>query len=131
MTAAAKNPESGGNLILAPGECQGRISERQNEEKTDRTDNRLIIRRRAGAIVMPRRAATVKRDIPLCLIAPIVKREVKTNGEELARMIVQKTRSHFSNGRVRTRLIHRELRGTRTLVRREDPAPTADGGEAV
>ena len=57
--------------------------------------------------------------------------EVRTNGEELERMIVQKTRSHFSNERVRTRLIHCKLRGKLTLVRREDTAPTADGGEAA
>ena len=56
-------------------------------------------------------------------------REVRTI--ELERVIVQKTRSYFSNERVRTRLIYCKLRGKLTLVRREDTAPTADGGEAA
>ena len=57
--------------------------------------------------------------------------EVRTNGEELERVIVQKTRSHFSNVRVRTRLIHCKLMGKRTGVRREYTNPAADGGEAA
>ena len=57
--------------------------------------------------------------------------EVRTNGEELERVIVQKTRSHFSNVRVRTWLIHRKLRGTHTHVHRGDTAPTTDGGEVT
>jgi hypothetical protein len=63
---------------------------------------------------MPRRPATIERDIPLFLIPHIVKREVSTHGEELERVVVQKTGKHFYNIRVRTRPIRRELKGAGT-----------------
>lgn len=59
---------------------------------------------------MPRRTATVERDIPLFLIPHMVLREVRKQGEELERIIVRKTGSHFYNISVRTRPIKRELR---------------------
>ena len=84
---------------------------------------------KSGAIVMPWSAVTVEQDIPFYLIAPIVKREVNTNGEQLERVIVRKTRSNFFNVCIRTRPIHRELMGKRTTVRWGDAAPTSDCGE--
>lgn len=42
--ADAKNPESGGDLILAPDERQDRISEQLNKKKIDCIDQRLTIR---------------------------------------------------------------------------------------
>jgi len=44
---------------------------------------------------MPRRPAKIERDIPLYLIAPVVKQEVSTYGESLERVIVRRTSSHF------------------------------------
>jgi hypothetical protein len=57
---------------------------------------------------MPRRPATIERDIPLFLIPHIVMWGVRTHGEELERVIVRKTRSHFYNVSIRTRPIKRE-----------------------
>jgi hypothetical protein len=65
---------------------------------------------------MPRRQATVDRDIQLFLIPHIVLREVRMNGEELERVIVRKTSSHFYNISIRTRPIKRELKGAKSNV---------------
>jgi hypothetical protein len=59
---------------------------------------------------MPRRPATIERDIPLFLIPHVVLRGVRTHGEELERVIVSKTRSHFYNVSIRTRPVKRELK---------------------
>ena len=61
---------------------------------------------------MPRRLATVERDIPLFLIPHMLLREVRRHGEELERVIVRKSGSHFYNISVRTRPIKRELKGS-------------------
>lgn len=58
---------------------------------------------------MPRRPAKIERDIPLFLIPHIVMRGVRDHGDELERLIVKKTRSHFYNVSIRTRPIKREL----------------------
>jgi len=71
---------------------------------------------------MPRRPAKIERDIPLYLIPDIVKREVRTHGDELERVIVRKTRSHFYNVSIRTKPIKRELRGGGTCVGIRRPA---------
>jgi hypothetical protein len=60
---------------------------------------------------MPRRPAKIERDIPLYLVPHIVFRGVRTHGEELERVIVQKTGRHFYNVSIRTRPIKRELKG--------------------
>ena len=80
---------------------------------------------------MPRRAATVEREIPLFLIPHIIMREVRTQGENLERVIVQKGRSHFYNISIRTRPIKRELKKGKTDVRSRLPAESKDGGEEV
>ena len=59
---------------------------------------------------MPRRPATVERDILLYLISPIVLRRIRTHGKELERGIVRKTRRHFYKVSIRTRSIERELK---------------------
>jgi hypothetical protein len=64
---------------------------------------------------MPRRQATIERDIPLFLIPHSVLRGVRTHGEELERVIVRKTRSHFYNISIRTQPIKRELKRGSTL----------------
>jgi len=70
---------------------------------------------------MPRRPATIGRDIPLFLIRPVVVRGVRTYGEVLERVIVHKTRSHFSNVSIRTRPVKRELK--RVKMRSGSPLP--------
>ena len=69
---------------------------------------------------MPRRSATVERDIPLFLIPHVLLREVRRHGEELERVIIRKTRSHFYNISIRTRPIKRELKGSRLKVLTEE-----------
>jgi len=65
---------------------------------------------------MPRRLATVERDIPLFLIPHVLLREVRRHGEELERVIVRKTSSHFYNISIRTRPIKRERKGAKSKV---------------
>ncbi len=80
----------------------------------------------AAILSMPRRPALIERDIPLFLIPHIVRREVRTHGEELERVVIRKTRSHFYNVSIRTRPIKREFKkgktGTgspKTVIRRD------------
>ena len=79
---------------------------------------------------MPRRAATVAREVPLYLIAHFVQREVRSKGEELERVIVRKTHSHFYNISIRTRPIKRELKA-RPAAGKGGTVHAAGGGEAV
>jgi hypothetical protein len=58
---------------------------------------------------MPRRPAKIEQDIPLYLIPDIMKREIRTHGDELERVTVRKTRRHFYNVSIRTKPIKREL----------------------
>jgi hypothetical protein len=86
---------------------------------------------------MPRRPASIERDIPLYLIPNIVKREVSTHGDELERVVVRKTRRHFYNVSIRTKPIKREL-GDGARIRKVatgrpgtgncDGSPVPDGG---
>ncbi len=59
---------------------------------------------------MPRRPAVIRQDIPLYLIPHLVLQGVRSHGEELERVIVQKTRCHFYTVSIRTRPIKRELK---------------------
>jgi hypothetical protein len=45
---------------------------------------------------------------------------VRSHGEELERVIIRKTRSHFYNISIRTRPIKRELKGARLKVLTEE-----------
>jgi hypothetical protein len=72
---------------------------------------------------MPRRAPFVVREIPLFLIAHIVMREVRKNGEEIERIIIQRTSQHFYNIGVRTKSVKRELKGKRIEIKGESEAP--------
>jgi hypothetical protein len=60
---------------------------------------------------MPRRPAKIERDIPLYVIPRLVKEGVHTHRDELERIVIQKTHSHFYNVSIRTRPIKRELKG--------------------
>jgi len=59
---------------------------------------------------MPRQPATVERDIPLFFVPHIVMWGIRTQGEELERGIVRKTRRHSYNVSIGTRSIKRELK---------------------
>jgi hypothetical protein len=83
-----------------------------------------------GDAEMPRRAATIEREIPLYLVAHIVQREVRSNGEALERVIVRKTHSHFYTISLRTRPVKRELKG-KPATRRRFPVEELPGGETV
>lgn len=63
---------------------------------------------------MPRRPAAVERDIPLYLVPHCVLRGVRRHGEELERVTVRKTRSHFYDISIRTRPLKRELKKSRS-----------------
>ena len=78
---------------------------------------------------MPRRPATIERDIPLFLIPPRVMRSVRTHGEEPDRVMVNKTRRHFSTISIRTRPLKRELKGVKKDTTGSPKAVTREDGE--
>ena len=78
---------------------------------------------------MPRRPPIIEQDIPLYLIPHTVLRGVRMYGNEIERVVVKKTCSHFYNVSIRTRPVKRELRKGphRSGSKRE----CSDGGEKV
>jgi hypothetical protein len=58
---------------------------------------------------MPRRPARIKRDVPLYLISHTIQQGVNEHGEELDRVVVDRTRWHHYNISIRTRPVKREL----------------------
>jgi hypothetical protein len=82
---------------------------------------------------MSRRPTKIEQNIPLYLIPDIVKREVRTHGEDLDWVFVRKSGSHFYNIRTRTKPVRRELRsvwarpGTREL--HQGDAEDTGGGD--
>ena len=59
---------------------------------------------------MPRRPPLIEQGIPLYLIPHTVLRGVRMYGNEIERVVVKKTCSHFYNVSIRTRPVKRELR---------------------
>lgn len=59
---------------------------------------------------MPRRPADVLDKVPLFLIAPTIRREITTAGEELHHIVVKKAGQHYYNIAIHTRSLNRELR---------------------
>ena len=78
---------------------------------------------------MPRRPATIERDIPLFLIPHIVKRGVRTHGEGLERVIVSRTHHHFYTVSIRTRPIKRELKSRPSCHRATEFQSSGEEGE--
>jgi len=72
------------------------------------------------AVLMYRRPTKTERDIPLYLIADIVKREVRNHGEDLDWIFVRTTGRHFYNIRIRTRPVRRELRSAWARSRKRE-----------
>jgi hypothetical protein len=66
---------------------------------------------------MPRRPAEVQEDVPLFLVAHVIQQRVRTCGEELERVIVNRTHRHFYTVSVRTRPIRREHQAERARGR--------------
>jgi len=67
---------------------------------------------------MPRRPDFVERDIPLYLVPHVIMRGVKALDDDLERVLVKKTHSHFYNVTIRTRSQKREYRKAKAV-----PAP--------
>jgi hypothetical protein len=80
---------------------------------------------------MPRRPATIERDIPLFLVPHIVLRGVRTHGEELERMWVKRASNHFYTVSIRTRPIKRELKSVKKYPLGTREADTRDDRETT
>lgn len=70
---------------------------------------------------MPRRPAEILKEVPLYLIPPMIREEIKKAGEELVRIVVKKSSRHFYNISVHTRSLKRELRAG--VMRAGTPGP--------
>ncbi len=78
---------------------------------------------------MPRRPPLIEQGIPLYLVPHSVLKGVRMYGDEIERMVVKKTCSHFYNVSIRTRPVKRELR--KGLRRSGSKGDGSDGGEKV
>jgi len=59
---------------------------------------------------MPRRQTTTDRDIPLFIVPHVIMQKIRRHGENLERVIVRKSGSHYYNISIRTRPVKRELK---------------------
>ena len=74
---------------------------------------------------MPRRPAVVTPKIPLFLILPVLRKELKRAGEELVRIVVRKVKGHYYDISVHTRGIEHPLQSVqRTGVPGRKGVPT-------
>jgi len=74
---------------------------------------------------MPRRPAVVTPKIPLFLILPVLRKELKRAGEELVRIVVRKVRGHYYDISIHTRGIEHPLQSVHRAGipdRKEAPA---------
>ena len=74
---------------------------------------------------MPRRPAVVTPKIPLFLLDPVIRKDLKRAGEELVRLVVRKVKGHYYDISVHTRSICHPLQSVQragTPARREAPA---------
>ena len=62
---------------------------------------------------MPRRPAEINPDVPLFLIPHVIQQRIRVHGEEVERVVVKKTRSHFYTVSIRTRPVNREFQSKR------------------
>lgn len=67
---------------------------------------------------MPRRPAEVQPDVPLFLVAHVIQQRIRTHGEELERVMVNRAHRHFYTVSVRTRPIRREYQAERMAGKR-------------
>ena len=133
LTITPSRPGLKGDTLPSLSRSKDQPAEHKNT-RAGHPGQRPLLTRRTGtteeAVLMPRRPAKIERDIPLYLIAPVVKREVSTHGEDLERVIVWKTGSHFYNISVRTRPVKRELRSAwaRSRIREGRQGDAEDKG---
>ena len=66
---------------------------------------------------MTERRSKSETEIPLFLIPTVIARQIKEQGDDVFRISVKRTHWHHYNVTVRTKQVHRELRG------REDSSP--------
>lgn len=80
---------------------------------------------------MPRSQSKTEPDIPLFLIPHVIQRQIRLYGENVERVVVRNSVSHFYNISIRTRAIKRELFGRRAETRDQAAVPAGnDGGDA-
>ena len=77
---------------------------------------------------MPRAPVKTDRDVPLFLIPHMIMKRVKLHSEDVERIIVRKTGSHYYTISTRTRSIKRELKGKNVPDVPVEPLMAADGG---
>ena len=80
---------------------------------------------------MPRRQTTVERDVPLFIIPHMIMKRIRTHGENLERVIVRKSGSHYYNISIRTRPVKRELKQMPAGAGVQVPVCDAQRGEKV
>ena len=80
-------------------------------------------------VLMPRRPAVIRQDIPLYLVPHLVLQGVRSHGGELERVVVQKTRCHFYTVSIRTRPVKRELKGRKPSRRAAKQQKSEEKGE--
>jgi hypothetical protein len=73
---------------------------------------------------MPRRQTTTNREIPLFIVPHVIMQRIRRHGENLERVIVRKSGSHYYNISIRTRPVKRELKARATDA--GAPAPVCD-----
>jgi hypothetical protein len=80
---------------------------------------------------MPRRPDFVERDVPLYLVPHVIMRGVKAHDDDLERVLVKKTHSHFYTVSIRTRTAKREYRKAKAGSVPVRPEVSAEDGCGV
>ena len=78
---------------------------------------------------MPRRQTTIGRDIPLFIVPHVIMQKIRRHGENLERVIVRKSGSHYYNISIRTNPVKRELKQRPAGAMTHVPVSSAKGGE--
>ena len=109
MTARVKNSDREGTPIFSVFDQHDPAPDRFCE-KIEPHDQRISPLKKSWKILIPRRPATIGRDIPLSFIPRIVKQGVLTHGEEPERVFARKTCNHSCTVSIGVRPITRELK---------------------
>ena len=80
---------------------------------------------------MPRRQTTVERDVPLFIVPHMIMKRIRRHGENLERVIVRKSSSHYYNISIRTRAVKRELKARAADAGGSLPIISGENGERV
>jgi len=78
---------------------------------------------------MPRRQTTTNRDIPLFILLHRIMKRVHRYGENLERVIVRKSGSHYYNISIRTRSVKQELKAGAEAAATSAPVCGTEDGE--